>query len=53
MNPVNYFAAVTNETFARNGVRILGKLILTPKDARTGWRFVTQHATPQCAACGR
>ncbi len=46
MNPVNYFAAVTNETFARNGIKVQGRIVLTPKDARTDWRFVTQHATP-------
>ena len=45
-NPVHYFAAVTNETLQRNGIRIQGQIVLTPRDARTDWRLVTQHTTP-------
>jgi D-alanyl-D-alanine carboxypeptidase/D-alanyl-D-alanine-endopeptidase (penicillin-binding protein 4) len=45
-NPVHYFAAVTNETFQRAGIRILGKVTLTGRDARTDWRLVSKHATP-------
>jgi D-alanyl-D-alanine carboxypeptidase/D-alanyl-D-alanine-endopeptidase (penicillin-binding protein 4) len=45
-NPVHYFATVTNETFAREGIHIMGQVILTPHDARPGWRLVTKHTTP-------
>jgi D-alanyl-D-alanine carboxypeptidase/D-alanyl-D-alanine-endopeptidase (penicillin-binding protein 4) len=45
-NPVHYFAAVTNETLQRNGIRIEGQIVLTPRDARTDWRLVTKHTTP-------
>jgi len=45
-NPIQYFATVTNETFVRNGIRIDGKLVLTPRDARTDWKFVSEHSTP-------
>lgn len=45
-NPVHYFAAVTNETLQRNGIRIQGQIVLTPRDARTDWRLVTSHTTP-------
>jgi PBP4 family serine-type D-alanyl-D-alanine carboxypeptidase len=45
-NPVHYFAAVTNETFQRAGIRILGKVTLTGRDTRTDWRLVSKHATP-------
>ncbi len=45
-NPVHYFAAVTNETLQRNGIRIQGQIVLTPRDARTDWRLVTKHTTP-------
>jgi D-alanyl-D-alanine carboxypeptidase/D-alanyl-D-alanine-endopeptidase (penicillin-binding protein 4) len=43
---VRYFASVTNETFARNGLRITGTLVLTPQDTRTDWRMVSKHTTP-------
>jgi D-alanyl-D-alanine carboxypeptidase/D-alanyl-D-alanine-endopeptidase (penicillin-binding protein 4) len=45
-NPVHYFAAVTNETLQREGIRIQGQIVLTPRDARTDWRLVTKHSTP-------
>jgi D-alanyl-D-alanine carboxypeptidase/D-alanyl-D-alanine-endopeptidase (penicillin-binding protein 4) len=45
-NPIQYFATVTNETFARNGIKVQGEIIVTPKDARTDWQPVSQHATP-------
>ena len=45
-NPVHYFAAVTNETLQRAGIRIQGKIVLTPRDTRTDWRLVTRHSTP-------
>jgi D-alanyl-D-alanine carboxypeptidase/D-alanyl-D-alanine-endopeptidase (penicillin-binding protein 4) len=45
-NPIQYFATVTNETFARNGIKVEGEVIVTPKDARPDWQPVSQHATP-------
>ncbi|HEX6083621.1 MAG TPA: D-alanyl-D-alanine carboxypeptidase/D-alanyl-D-alanine-endopeptidase [Thermoanaerobaculia bacterium] len=45
-NPVHYFAAVTNETLQRQGLRIQGQIVLTPRDTRTDWRLVTKHSTP-------
>jgi D-alanyl-D-alanine carboxypeptidase/D-alanyl-D-alanine-endopeptidase (penicillin-binding protein 4) len=45
-NPVHYFAAVTNETLQRNGIRIQGQIVLTPNDTRTDWRLLTKHTTP-------
>lgn len=45
-NPVHYFAAVTNETFARAGLKIGGQIVLTARDPRTDWRMVTSHTTP-------
>ncbi|HUP46800.1 MAG TPA: D-alanyl-D-alanine carboxypeptidase/D-alanyl-D-alanine-endopeptidase [Thermoanaerobaculia bacterium] len=45
-NPVHYFAAVTNEVFARNGLRINGRIVMTPRDARQDWRPISQHSTP-------
>jgi D-alanyl-D-alanine carboxypeptidase/D-alanyl-D-alanine-endopeptidase (penicillin-binding protein 4) len=45
-NPVQYFAAVTNETLQRNGITIDGTIVLTPRDPRTDWRLVTKHSTP-------
>lgn len=45
-NPVQYFASVTNEVFARSGIRVEGKIVITPRDARTDWRAVSQHSTP-------
>ena len=45
-NPVHYFAAVTNETLQRNGIRIQGQIVLTPRDGRNDWRLVTKHTTP-------
>lgn len=45
-NPVHYFAAVTNETFEREGIRILGNVTLVARDARPDWRLVSKHSTP-------
>lgn len=45
-NPIHYFATVTNEAFARNGVRVDGQIVLTPRDHRNDWRVVSQHTTP-------
>ena len=45
-NPVHYFAAVTNETLQRAGIRIDGQIVLTARDPRTDWRLVTKHSTP-------
>lgn len=45
-NPVHYFAAVTNETFQRAGLRIDGKVTLVPRDPRADWRLVSKHTTP-------
>ena len=45
-NPIHYFAAVTSEAFARDGIAVHGHVVLTPHDARTDWRAVAQHSTP-------
>ncbi len=45
-NPVQYFAAVTHETFLRNGITVQGQIIVTPRDARPDWKAVSQHTTP-------
>ena len=45
-NPIHYFAAVTNETFAREGIAVHGQIVLTPRDTRPDWRAVAQHSTP-------
>jgi D-alanyl-D-alanine carboxypeptidase/D-alanyl-D-alanine-endopeptidase (penicillin-binding protein 4) len=45
-NPIHYFAAVTAETFVRNGITVQGQIVLTPRDARPDWRPVAQHSTP-------
>ena len=45
-NPIHYFAAVTNETFARSGLKINGQIVLTPHDTRPDWRPVSKHTTP-------
>jgi D-alanyl-D-alanine carboxypeptidase/D-alanyl-D-alanine-endopeptidase (penicillin-binding protein 4) len=45
-NPVHYFAAVTNETLQRSGIRVQGQIVLTPRDPRTDWRLVAKHTTP-------
>jgi serine-type D-Ala-D-Ala carboxypeptidase/endopeptidase (penicillin-binding protein 4) len=45
-NPIHYFAAVTNETFQRAGIRVSGEIIITPNDARPDWRLVSKHTTP-------
>ena len=45
-NPIHYFAAVTNETLQRNGIKIDGQIVLTPRDGRPDWRAVAQHSTP-------
>ncbi len=44
--PIQYFATVTHETFARNGIRVLGHIVITPRDPRPDWQAVAQHATP-------
>lgn len=45
-NPIHYFAAVTNEVFAQAGLRVNGKIVITPQDNRPDWRAVSQHTTP-------
>jgi len=45
-NPVHYFASVTAETLAREGIRVMGQIVLTSRDTRTDWRLVTKHTTP-------
>jgi D-alanyl-D-alanine carboxypeptidase/D-alanyl-D-alanine-endopeptidase (penicillin-binding protein 4) len=45
-NPIHYFAAVTAEAFARNGITVQGQIVITPRDPRPDWRAVTQHSTP-------
>ena len=45
-NPIHYFAAVTSETFGRDGINFQGQVILTPRDNRADWRAVAQHTTP-------
>jgi len=45
-NPIQYFATVTNETFARGGIKVQGQIIITPRDPRNDWQPVLQHATP-------
>jgi D-alanyl-D-alanine carboxypeptidase/D-alanyl-D-alanine-endopeptidase (penicillin-binding protein 4) len=45
-NPIQYFATVTNETFARDGLKIDGQIVITPRDERPGWTAVAQHSTP-------
>ncbi len=45
-NPIHYFASVTAETLARSGIRHDGQVVLSPRDVRTDWRKITQHATP-------
>jgi D-alanyl-D-alanine carboxypeptidase/D-alanyl-D-alanine-endopeptidase (penicillin-binding protein 4) len=45
-NPIHYFAAVTAEAFARNGVTVQGQIVITPRDPRPDWRAVAQHSTP-------
>lgn len=45
-NPNHYFAAVTNETLQKNGIRVLGQIHLVARDPRTDWRQVTKHSTP-------
>ena len=45
-NPVHYFAAVTNETFQRAGLRINGQIVMVGRDPRPDWRLVTKHTTP-------
>jgi serine-type D-Ala-D-Ala carboxypeptidase/endopeptidase (penicillin-binding protein 4) len=45
-NPSHYFAAVTNETLQKNGIRISGQIVLVPQDTRPDWRLVAKHTTP-------
>ncbi|HEX9160433.1 MAG TPA: D-alanyl-D-alanine carboxypeptidase/D-alanyl-D-alanine-endopeptidase [Thermoanaerobaculia bacterium] len=45
-DPIHYFATVTAETFIRSGMRMEGRIVITPKDPHNDWRPVSQHATP-------
>jgi serine-type D-Ala-D-Ala carboxypeptidase/endopeptidase (penicillin-binding protein 4) len=45
-NPIQYFATVTAETFARGGLKVQGEVVVTGHDARADWQPVSQHATP-------
>jgi serine-type D-Ala-D-Ala carboxypeptidase/endopeptidase (penicillin-binding protein 4) len=45
-NPIHYFAAVTSEALARDGVSVQGQVVLTPRDVRPDWRAISQHSTP-------
>jgi D-alanyl-D-alanine carboxypeptidase/D-alanyl-D-alanine-endopeptidase (penicillin-binding protein 4) len=45
-NPIQYFAAVTHETFLRDGLKVDGQVVITPRDSRPDWTPVAQHATP-------
>jgi len=45
-NPIHYFAAVTHEALARDGITVQGDVVLTPRDPRPDWRPVAQHTTP-------
>jgi len=44
--PIQYFASVTQEAFARDGIAVKGEIVVTPLDARPDWRAVAQHSTP-------
>jgi len=45
-NPIQYFATVTAETFARGGLKVQGDVVVTGHDVRPDWQPVSQHATP-------
>ena len=45
-NPIHYFAAVTHDALARDGIIVQGDVVLTPRDLRPDWRPVAQHTTP-------
>ncbi|HEX3581458.1 MAG TPA: D-alanyl-D-alanine carboxypeptidase/D-alanyl-D-alanine-endopeptidase, partial [Thermoanaerobaculia bacterium] len=45
-NPIQYFATVTHETFVRDGLKVEGQIVITPRDERAGWAPVAQHSTP-------
>ncbi|GAC1437230.1 MAG: D-alanyl-D-alanine carboxypeptidase/D-alanyl-D-alanine-endopeptidase [Thermoanaerobaculia bacterium] len=45
-DPIHYFATVTAETFIRSGIRMDGRIVVTPHDPRTDWRAISQHTTP-------
>jgi len=45
-NPIHYFAAVTSETFGRDGINVQGHVVITPRDPSPDWRAVAQHSTP-------
>jgi len=45
-DPIHYFATVTAETFIRAGLRMEGRIVVTPRDPRSDWRAVSQHTTP-------
>jgi len=46
VNPIHYFAQVTQEAFERNGIHLLGQVRLVERDPRTDWKVVTEHKTP-------
>ena len=45
-DPIHYFATVTAETFIRSGLKMEGRIVVTPRDPRSDWRSVSQHTTP-------
>jgi D-alanyl-D-alanine carboxypeptidase/D-alanyl-D-alanine-endopeptidase (penicillin-binding protein 4) len=45
-DPIHYFATVTAETFIRSGLKMEGRIVVTPRDPRSDWRAVSQHTTP-------
>ncbi|MEO8557274.1 MAG: D-alanyl-D-alanine carboxypeptidase/D-alanyl-D-alanine-endopeptidase, partial [Actinomycetota bacterium] len=45
-DPIHYFATVTAETFIRSGLRMEGRIVVTPHDPRSDWKPVSQHTTP-------
>ena len=45
-DPIHYFATVTAETFIRSGLKMEGRIVVTPRDPRSDWRPVSQHTTP-------
>ncbi len=45
-DPIHYFATVTAETFLRSGMKVEGRIVITPHDSRGDWRAVSQHTTP-------
>jgi serine-type D-Ala-D-Ala carboxypeptidase/endopeptidase (penicillin-binding protein 4) len=45
-DPIHYFATVTAETFIRSGMKMEGRIVITPRDSHSDWRAVSQHTTP-------